>query len=44
MAAHAALKGDVEKSKAWPVGPIYEIQEPDLKGRWRWRAEILLPA
>jgi peroxiredoxin/tetratricopeptide (TPR) repeat protein len=33
MAAHAALKGEVEKNKAWPVGQVYEIQEPDLKGR-----------
>jgi peroxiredoxin/tetratricopeptide (TPR) repeat protein len=33
IVAHSALKDDVEKNKAWPVGQVYEIQEPDLKGR-----------
>ena len=33
LVALEALKGDVEKNKAWPVGNLYEIQVPDLKGR-----------
>jgi peroxiredoxin/tetratricopeptide (TPR) repeat protein len=33
MVAHAALKDEVEKNKTWPVGNLYEIQVPDLKGR-----------
>jgi peroxiredoxin/tetratricopeptide (TPR) repeat protein len=33
MAAHAALKDDVEKNKAGLVNQIYDIQTPELKGR-----------
>jgi peroxiredoxin/tetratricopeptide (TPR) repeat protein len=33
MAALAALKDEVEKSKVRPAGSMYEIQVPDLKGR-----------
>jgi peroxiredoxin/tetratricopeptide (TPR) repeat protein len=33
MAAHAALKDDVEKNKAGLVNQIYDIQVPELKGR-----------
>jgi peroxiredoxin/tetratricopeptide (TPR) repeat protein len=33
IVAHAALKAEVDKNNAWPVGQLYEIQVPDLKGR-----------
>jgi peroxiredoxin/tetratricopeptide (TPR) repeat protein len=33
LAALVALKGDVEKSKGWPIDPMYDIQVPDLRGR-----------
>ena len=33
MLDHAALKADVEKFKGGPLGEMYEIQIPELKGR-----------
>jgi len=33
LAAHTALKKDLEKNKAWPISDVYEIQAQELRGR-----------